>query len=428
MDLGASRLLASPAAAWIRRHHRAVLVSLLALVFVWQWAITIGEPRDFGVYWTTGGRLLEGAPIYDPGDDPLLSYKYSPLVAGLFVPLSVLPLELARSIWFAVNFALTLALPLLAYELVSAGAPPRPGHRFWVCALATALALRYATMNAISGQVVALQLALCLGGLLLLDRGRTWVGAALLGLAIMVKIVPVLLLGHLVLRRRWRAAGATVAATAAWALLPALWLGFAENVALHLEWLRFVQAENTLYQLTRPQNQSLLALLTRLVVETEYRMNVVVVPLEQVTRLYGPLLFGGFAALLLALEGWIGRAAGDLSEARTRVALVAILTYMTAIGPLSWRFGLLSVVVAWVVVADQALRGRAGRGTYALAAAAVAFGALTTRDVLGRDVEAWTHLLGIEMWAGVLSLVACVRLVRAPTQAPAAPGTVRVAE
>jgi alpha-1,2-mannosyltransferase len=416
-----------PVLLTIREHHRALLVAALALVFVWQWAITVGQPRDFGVYWTTGQRLLDGAPIYDPRDNPLLAYKYSPTFALLCAPLALLPLELARSLWFAANFALTLAVPLLAYELVAERTPARPGHRFAVCALATLLSLRYVTMNAAAGHVVALQLVLALGGLVLIERERTGGGAALLGLAILTKIVPVLLLGYLVLRRRWRAAGATVVAVGAWALLPALWLGISGDVALHLEWLRFIQAENTLDQLVRPQNQSLLALLTRLLVETPYGVHVAALPLDRVTALYGPILFGGFAVLVLALEAWVGRPGAELREDRLRVALVVILTYMTAIGPLSWRYGLLSMIVAWVFVADRALRGQRTPRVCVLAAVAVAFGVLTTRDVVGRPAETWSHLLGVEMWGGVLAAALSVALAGAPARprAVAMPATAR---
>ena len=400
--------------AWGHRHRLPLLVGTLFAVFAWQWAMTLSDPRDFGVYYKTGARVISGAPIYDPNDFTKLSYKYSPVFAFLFVPLSLVPLKVAQTVWFAVNFLLTVALPPLAYALLTSPAErasAKPDHRLWVSVLALALASRYLLLNATAGQVVALQLALMLAGVLLVERDRAAAGGALLGLAILVKISPVLLLGHLLLRRRWSAIGWTILATAGWALVPALRYGFVENVRLHLEWLDFIQAGNTLDQLVRSQNQSMLSLLTRLVVETPYRINLIALPIERVTPFYGPVIFGGFALLLVALHVWLRRAPGPAQDARANVSLVAILIYMTISAPLAWRYNYLTILVPWVFVADRLLRGQRTRRTWAIAILSVALGALTTRDVLGKALETWTHVAGVEMWAGILAVYACVDLV-----------------
>lgn len=372
-------------ARWLNRN-RWLPIVLLAAVFLWQWAITIGHPRDLGVYWLAGQRILDGVPIYNPADRITEMYKYSPAVALLFAPLSPLPLEVARSLWFALNFGLTLAIPLLAYELVgSRGGQLSQDRRFWVCAAAVLCSMRYVTMNAASGQIAAVQLALALGGLVLMKRGLPWGGGLLLSLAIMIKIVPVLLLGYLVLRRDWRGIAGTVAGCALWALLPALWFGLAGDVALHLEWLRFIQTGNTLAELTRPQNQSLIALGTRIAILAG-------VPLTKLTPWYGPALFGGFGVLLLALR-----------KADHRLALVAILVYLTVIGPLSWPAGYVPLIVAWVFVVDRAQ----GRATYLLAGSSLALVLFTGRDLVGREAEKLTHLAGVEVWAAILLVGAC---------------------
>lgn len=420
------QLWQSPLAAWMKRHRRPLLLGALLAIFVWQWAITLRDARDFGVYYTAGGRMITGAELYDSSDFTKLSYKYSPVLAFLFVPFSLLPLKLAQTAWFAVNFLLTIALPPLALALVGARGEHQGSqgarsadHRLLVYALALALSQRYVLLNATAGQVVALQLALALSGLLLLERDRLLAGGALLGLAIMVKISPMLLLGYLLLQRRWKAIGVTVVATAAWALVPALRYGFIENIRVHLRWLEFIQEGNTLDQLVRSQNQSLLSLVTRFLVETPYGMNIVDLPLERVTPLYGPALFGGFFVLLAVLHTWLRRGAGEDKADRAAVSLVAILMYMTVFSPLAWRYNYLTVIVAWVFVADRVLRGLRTRRTWILVGTSVALGALTTRDFVGRGLETWTHVAGVEMWAGILAVYACVDLVR--TRAAAAP-------
>jgi alpha-1,2-mannosyltransferase len=396
---------------WAKQHHRALLLTLVVALWLWQWVIAMHDPRDFGVYYRTGQRILAGQSIYDYADDSKLCYKYSPLFAFAFAPLALLPLRVAQALWFLVNAAATAALFPLAYRTGAvggaSGAAPLGRHVFWVYLAAFGLSARYAFLNATSGQVVAIQLALVLAAVLLVERERPWLGGLLLGLAILIKISPVLLVGYLLLRRRYQAVVATGVLSVGWALLPSLRFGLAGNVRLFLEWLDFIQQQNTLDQLTRSQNQSLLAVLNRLLVSSPSGMNLVDLPLEQVKALHGPILFGVFAVLLVLLWRWVQRAPAGGAEVRLRASLAVVLMHMTVFSPLAWRYNYLTVIVPWVFLTDLVARGHRERRTFVLMGVAFCLAVFTNRDLLGRGLERWVQLLGAEMWGGCLATYAC---------------------
>ena len=60
---------------------------------------------DVFAYWTAGGHLLRGEPIYAAGVGGYAAYLYPPVLAQLFMPLANLPLPVVAWIWRAVEVA-----------------------------------------------------------------------------------------------------------------------------------------------------------------------------------------------------------------------------------------------------------------------------------------------------------------------------------
>lgn len=88
-----------------------------------------------------------------------------------------------------------------------------------------------------ANQVTLLVLVLCVGGITLVGRNRHWIGGLLLGLAGLIKVLPFLLVGMLVLRRKWRAVGGVVGAIVLFDLLPSvLFFGLHGAIDEHLAW------------------------------------------------------------------------------------------------------------------------------------------------------------------------------------------------
>src|SRR5215207_7113314 len=66
---------------------------------------------DVFAYWTAGGNLRSGAPVYGAGVGGYAAFLYPPPLAQLFVPLSALPFPVATWIWRSVELvALRIAV------------------------------------------------------------------------------------------------------------------------------------------------------------------------------------------------------------------------------------------------------------------------------------------------------------------------------
>ena len=193
----------------------ALLVAhLLAMAGVWPEVRRSTHGRDYASYHYAAAEALAGG---DPYDRAALSrrareegtrrrvypFLYPPpfLLAVAWSP--GLPLPVAYRVWFGVN---VLSALVVALALARGLAPLGPPAGLLVCG---ALALCTAVPNnALMGQANLPVLALALLGLWAEDRGRGVLGGVLLGLAVLLKLSPVLLLGWWILRGRWRAVAA----------------------------------------------------------------------------------------------------------------------------------------------------------------------------------------------------------------------------
>lgn len=109
MDAPSRATIRSPAA---RRAIRLAVFALavagaLAGIGVLYLQIEGGALDDVRAYYDAGARLNAGLPLYPPDADPNAAdfYRYPPLMAILFRPLSLLPFETAALVWQAVVVA-----------------------------------------------------------------------------------------------------------------------------------------------------------------------------------------------------------------------------------------------------------------------------------------------------------------------------------
>jgi len=145
--------------------------------------------------WRTGALHVLAQPRY-----PLTLHV-------LLAPLAALPIGAAAAVWAALSFAAVAALPAAFRRLTDV--EPRRQAVVWLAVapfLVDALIL---------GQSDPINLLLVASGLAAARRGRSAVGAALIGLAGLIKILPALQLATLAALGRVRGAAAGVALTAA---------------------------------------------------------------------------------------------------------------------------------------------------------------------------------------------------------------------
>lgn len=187
---------------------------------------------DFRDFWLTAKAFRETGAIRDD----LGVHNYLPFFVIFMTPWSLLPLWAAAAL-FTLLSLLLWGLTVAMAELLLAG---RLGPRPRTATLAAiGLALPYVHATIVLGQVNLLLLALLMAGYLLIARGREWQAGIPLGLAVLIKVLPVVLLVILLAQRRWRAVLASAGVALGLGLgTPLATLGWSETVRQHQEYRR----------------------------------------------------------------------------------------------------------------------------------------------------------------------------------------------
>ncbi|SDD31156.1 glycosyltransferase 87 family protein [Actinokineospora iranica] len=194
-----------------------LMVGVVGLAVAY-WLAGWGLGVDSSVYRAGALTLLHGDSLYAPlttGEvwAPPLPFTYPPIAGLVFVPLTMLPAQLA---WGAVA-----ALSALALGVVLRASLPgalRQGWRFAALFLAV-LALEPVWRSLGLGQVNLILMAMVVVDVLLLRGAKA--SGLLIGLAAAVKLTPLIFVAHLVVTRRWADAGRALGAFAALNLLAA---------------------------------------------------------------------------------------------------------------------------------------------------------------------------------------------------------------
>jgi hypothetical protein len=212
---------------------------------------------DFEVYWTAGSRAIAAQSLYRV-EDGHFQFKYLPAFALIAAPLAVIPLHVAKAVWFTASAVLMLVLLGL-----SARALPEPKRPIVLLLVLTFLAMaKFYAHELVLGQVNLLFAVLVVLAIVQMRRGREWMAGLLIALAIVVKPYAALFVPWLALRPNRTAFAAMAIGLAAALLLPAAVYGWTGNVRLLGDWWHTVTA-STAPNLTNQDNVSLAAMFTK---------------------------------------------------------------------------------------------------------------------------------------------------------------------
>ncbi|MBK1788851.1 glycosyltransferase 87 family protein [Prauserella cavernicola] len=179
----------------------AIVAGILGWLLDWRLGV------DSAVYRAGAVTLLNGDPLYEGNtlsSEPwwaLLPFTYPPTAALLFVPLAVLPVQVAWGVVSAVSF---LAMALVIR--VAIGVLPRPSGELprWASPARTTLiftivffGLEPVWRTVFLGQINLILMALVVLDVLVISaRGSRW-GGVLVGVAAAVKLTPLIFIPHL---------------------------------------------------------------------------------------------------------------------------------------------------------------------------------------------------------------------------------------
>lgn len=169
-------------------------------------------------------------------EDNTTLFGYLPTAIFALWPFTVFsPEPLGLILFVASNVAAAAA----SIRLVSRWRAPRGDARRDLTLIATLLVSANFAHAIQANQLTMWTLLLCVGGLTLIGKRRDFTGGVVLGLAGLIKIMPFMLAGLLLIRGRRRALAGMAAAIVLFDLLPSvMFLGWNGAVVEHQAWLR----------------------------------------------------------------------------------------------------------------------------------------------------------------------------------------------
>jgi hypothetical protein len=163
----------------------------------------------------------------------LPGWTYGPMMHIVTLPLFLVPAwRMVPAVWAAVNLAAVIASFVCVLRL----SEDAESASWTTVAVAAGLWLLFQPLVTcfVMGNIEIVEMAMLLAGLAALHRGREIRSGLWLGVATMIKFLPIGFVGWLVLRRQWRAAASAGAVIAVIALAAAVTVGWASNVTFRL--------------------------------------------------------------------------------------------------------------------------------------------------------------------------------------------------
>jgi hypothetical protein len=332
----------------MRRVYLAVAVTL-AVIFG-AYAATVAS--DFDVYYRAGAQVLQGdARLYPEevgGNTTQVHYfRAAPAVAWLFAPLALLPFEVAAFLFYALKVAGLVAIVFIVARMTNV----TPPLRWRVAAGAFAATAGYIVEEMRYGNAHLLVLLAIVLALYLAHRGRVWLPGALLGLAIAVKLTPLLVVFYLAISQQLRVSLAAIAVFLGLLLLPAGIYGHDTNVTLVRTFVSSVVQIGD-----QPRNHSLRGVTLRYLTDARDgrsypKVSLAVLPKQQALVIWG-IALAALGVILVATLRRPNRSELDipLKDSLVIVAMLLFATHTQRIH-LSWLF--FPCLVLMTIVVNQ---------------------------------------------------------------------------
>jgi hypothetical protein len=221
---------------WPKR--AAVITGLLALVaFIIQSCRKALRDQgcDLTCYLDGGKLALVGQTPYDK--DAYLEFLYPPFFALEMVPWTFLPVAVASIIWSLMTaWALVYTFRVLRRLVTEGDARPFDTRDLIALMAVAAIGFRLIHANFANGQVNLIIVGMTAAFVAALINRRDRSAGFWLALAVQTKSMPIVLLGMLIVRGRWRALGWAAVFGIGMSLLPLLAWG-TDTIAIYRDWL-----------------------------------------------------------------------------------------------------------------------------------------------------------------------------------------------
>jgi hypothetical protein len=246
---------------WIRLYRVEIVIILFCLAdFVIENINGRLWMNDFRVYYSAASELIQGHDIYGkPYGLGSGYYKYSPIVAMVFVPFALLPYAIAKCILFLFSAVATVLLFSQFRSSLSGkqssfynfNSGPfyaddnnknRKVHLILYITFVTIVVHLFTEFHL--GNVNMILVFLLSSALLLIDRKDIPAGM-LIGFCLLVKPHFLILLPLVIFRKKFKTLLSTVITVVAGLLIPALFIGWNQNTSFLGQWINEMKQHST---------------------------------------------------------------------------------------------------------------------------------------------------------------------------------------
>ena len=192
---------------------------------------------DFQVNYIAGKRLRWAETLYR-FEDRHFMFKYLPSAAFLYLPLSCLPLQAAKLIWYFLIIACSGGIIFISYRLLPDGDKPK-----YLMILPLLITARFFLREIALGQInTVVTVTLLIMTLYLASEAK---GAAdkrglyaglFWGAGVAMKPYALIFLPYLIIKKKWTPLAAGFGCIAAALIAPAVFYGFQGNFTVLKEW------------------------------------------------------------------------------------------------------------------------------------------------------------------------------------------------
>jgi hypothetical protein len=391
----------------------AIAIGLMGFLF-------IRNLIDFPVYYSAGQSLINGrSDLYSPDFalGRVMDYRYPPFFLIALTPLWHLPYSVAAYIWYVLSVFEIIGCVLIVIRIF-------PSFRgSWILGFLVILGvLQYFVMALHYGNAQLLVTFLLFAALYFVVQSKDLAAAALMALAITIKLTPILLVPYLVIRRRWKLLASLCVFLAAFNIAPSSHFGFRENNQLLRSWYQHVVVSQEFHEDNGPINLSIKGQLRRYLTTVDYSqrvdgdvrypaINPASLSREWVGLAWAAIAAALFAGALLVMAQTPRNVqdAGqvDLNRRRLSYELSLMICLMLLVGPLTSKIYFIALLWPIASLASIALDRQPREGRVAMRALViVAIINSVLPSLPGRSIQRVLLVLGVDFYVNCLVMAA----------------------
>lgn len=319
----------------MKKKTAVLLVLVLAAVVVLASAYIFHirqDMTDFGVCYQGGQRIVQGETLYREADGHL-KFKYSPAAALFFAPLTVLPSEAAKPVWYILELALLAGIFLFSWRMLPAAAKRATPVIVWTFLIE----LKFLARELELGQVNLFILFILILMLHFLLKGKETLAGLLWGSSLFFKPYALVFLPYFLLKKKFRTLSAGIAVSVAGLFLPALFYGIKGNFSVLGEWPATL-SKSTSGLLASYDNASLYGFLLKTFPSLSKHAS-------------GAIFLTFFLALALAVLWMIKKGQAPAAPQNPEILESAFLFILIPLfSPLGWNYNYLYSVLAVMLI------------------------------------------------------------------------------